>query len=440
MFVTPLLIAALLGAPFSPRAVVPLASPGVSATASPVAFNPGATARAHRTTITVLPTVSGSLTVTVESEAGAPIATLVAGTPVTAGVAHELTWNGADAADGAYAIRATVVDQAGAVSEAVAPVLVDTTPPQVAVPPVAPARTARGPVAIRAASTDPSGLSSLALDVASQTGVPIGTVAIPVDADGAGGQTRWDLRIRRRLLLPGVFHLRVRATDGAGNVGTSDVRLLRVSRAVTARRIYSLPDAGRAIGLSFDDCVEGAAMQQIIRAFRAARAHTTFFCNGVNIGGNAAAMRAALAAGDAIGAHTWSHKELPRYPQAVQLGEMQGDIDAWWSVARAAPTPLLRTPYGLWNEATMRAAGQAGFAWVVFWNVDPSDYLDPAPSTLVAKVVADARPGAIVVMHVSANTAQAVPDLIRAVRAKGLEPKSIDEMLGPAAYLSPASG
>ena len=440
MFATPLLIAALLGAPFSTRAVVPLSSPGVSAVASPVAFNPQATARAHRTTIIVTPTVTGTLTVTVESEAGAPIATLVAGTPVTAGIDQELTWDGAGAGDGAYGIRATVVDQAGAVSEAVAPVLIDTQPPQVTVPPAAPSLTARGPVLVRASSTDPAGIGALTLDVSSQTDVAIGSVTIPVAADGTGGQLRWDLRIRKRLLLPGVFHLRVRATDGAGNTGTSAVRLLRVSRPVTAKRIYSLPDAGNAIGLSFDDCVEGADMLRIIRAFKAARAHTTFFCNGVNIGGNGTAMRAALAAGDAIGAHTWSHKQLPQYPESVQLGEMQGDIDAWWSLAKAAPTPLLRPPYGLWNEATMRAAGQAGFAWIVLWNVDPSDYLDPPPSVLVSKVVGDARPGAIVVMHVNANTASAVPDLIRAVRAKGLEPKSIDEMLGPAAYLSPASG
>ena len=181
-------------------------------------------------------------------------------------------------------------------------------------------------------------------------------------------------------------------------------------------------------------------LQRIVRVFRAAKARTTFFCNGVNIAGNGTAMRAALAAGNAIGAHTWSHKELPRLDQATQASEMQGDVDAWWSTAKASPAPLLRTPYGLWNDATLRAAGERGFAWLVLWNVDPSDYLHPSPSTLIQKVVADARPGAIVVMHVDANTAAALPEMIRQLRAKGLEPKSIDEMLGPAAYLSPASG
>ena len=418
MLAAPLIVAALISAPLSARAVAPVASPGVAVVAAPAAFNPAAVARAHESTITVTPTVSGALTVSVENEGGAVLATLAAGVPATAGTEQRFRWDGGGAGDGSYGVRATVVDAQGAISTAVAPVLIDTLPPTATMPPLVPSATARGPVAARVSSADPSGLSAATLAVESQTGVEIGTVPMTIGADGASAERSWNLRLRGRLLLPGVYHLEARVTDGAGNTGTSAVRLLRVSRPVKARIIYSLPDAGNAIGLSFDDCVEGDAMRRIIRAFRAAKARTTFFCNGVNIADNADAMRAALAAGNAIGAHTWSHKELPNYPLAVQSSEMQGDVDAWWSVAKAAPTPLLRPPYGLWSEATLRAAGQRGFAWVVLWNIDPSDYLDPPQSVLVQKV----------------------PALIRGVRAMGLEPKSIDEMLGPAAYLSRASG
>ena len=75
----------------------------------------------------------------------------------------------------------------------------------------------------------------------------------------------------------------------------------------------------------------------------------------------------------------------------------------------------------------------------MLWDVDPSDYLDPPPSVLVDKVTSHAQPGSIVVMHVNANTASAVPALIAALRRDGLEPKSLDEMLGVAAYLAPRS-
>jgi hypothetical protein len=59
---------------------------------------------------------------------------------------------------------------------------------------------------------------------------------------------------------------------------------------------------------------------------------------------------------------------------------------------------------------------------------------------LIRHVVDKSRPGSIVVMHANANTAASVPAMIRAVRAKGLEPVSLEEMLGTAAYLAPSGG
>ena len=440
MVAASLILAALLGAPFSPRAVVPVSSTAVSAAVQPAAFNPTAMARAHEASITVTPTVAGTLTVTVETDMGAVVETLANALPVAAAAPVSLTWAAVGAADGTYAIHATLTDVDGAVSHAVTPVLVDTTAPRVSLGALQPALTKRGPVELRAATDDPSGAATIRVDIASQLDVPIGSTALTVDGDGRSGTTTWNLRLRKRLLLPGVFRLRATLTDGAGNIGTSDVRLLRVRRAVQTRVIYSLPDAGNVIGLSFDDCGSNADMQRIVDAFRRAKAKTTFFCNGVNVRGNVSADRAALAAGNTIGSHTWSHPELPRLSYADQLSQIEGDSDIWWRTAKASPAPYFRPPYGLRDAATLRAVGDAGFAWLVLWNVDPSDYLMPARDELVRRVVKDARPGAIVVLHANANTAAAVPELIRALRAKGLEPESLDEMFGSAAYLAPVSG
>ena len=49
--------------------------------------------------------------------------------------------------------------------------------------------------------------------------------------------------------------------------------------------------------------------------------------------------------------------------------------------------PFFRPPYGLHDATTVRAVGDAGFAWLVLWNVDPSDYLNPARDELVRRVV-----------------------------------------------------
>jgi len=437
MLTASLIIAALMGAPFAPRAVVPVSSPAVAAAVVPAAFNPQATARAHAAAITITPMVAGTATTVVESPTGVVVETLGTNVPVAANAPVEYTWaaNGAD--DGTYGVHVTLTDPQGAISESVVPVTVDTTAPKVSFGALRPALTKRGPVALRAATDDLSGAAAIRVDVSSQTDVFVGSTDVPVGTDGTSGVGDWNLRLRKRLLLPGVFKLRATITDRAGNIGTSDARLLRVQRPVTTKIIYALPDAGNVIGLTFDDCGSNRDLQRIVSAFRAAKAQTTFFCNGVNVRDNVTADRSAIANGNTIGSHTWLHPQMPSLPYAEQVSQIQGDVDVWWQVARSSPTPFFRPPYGLHNAATLRAAGDAGFAWTILWDVDPSDYLTPAPAELVQHVVSHARKGSIVVMHANANTAATVPALIRAVRAKGLEPKSMDQLFGASAYLAP---
>ena len=437
MVAASLILAALMGAPFSPRAVVPVTSAAVAASVQPAAFNPSATARAHVAKITIIPAIAGTATTVIENQTGAIVETLGTAVPVVAATPIEYTWAGTGVADGVYGIHTTLTDAQGVVSETVVPVTIDTTAPGVSLGALRPALTKRGPVALRAATDDLSGAASIRVDVASQTDVPIGSADVAVGADGTSGATDWNLRLRKRLLLPGVYRLRATITDRAGNIGTSDARLLRVDRAVTTRIIYSLPDAGNVIALTFDDCGSNRDFQRIVSAFRAAKAQTTFFCNGVNVRDNSSADRAAIAAGNTIGSHTWLHPQMPTLSYGEQVSQIRGDVDAWWKVAKVSPAPFFRPPYGLHNATTLRAAGDAGFAWTVLWDVDPSDYLTPPPGELVQRVVSKARKGSIVVMHANANTAATVPQLIRAVRAKGLEPKSLDQMFGASAYLAP---
>lgn len=437
MVAASLIIAALMGAPFAPRAVVPVSSPVVSATVVPAAFNPQATARAHTASITITPAAAGTATTVVESPTGVVVETLGTNTPVTANTPVEYTWAATGATDGTYGVHVRLTDAQGVTSETVVPVTVDTIAPKVSFGALRPALTKRGPIALRAATDDPSGAGAIRVDVSSQTDVVIGSTDLAVGTDGASGVADWNLRLRKRLLLPGVFKLRATITDRAGNIGTSDLRLLRVQRPVTTKIIYSLPDAGNVVALTFDDCGSNRDLQRIVSAFRAAKAKTTFFCNGVNVRDNVSADRSAVANGNTIGSHTWLHPQMPTLSYAEQASQIQGDVDIWWQVARSAPTPFFRPPYGLHNATTLRAAGDAGFAWTILWDVDPSDYLTPAPSELVQHVVSHARKGSIVVMHANSNTAATVPAMIRAVRAKGLEPKSIDEMFGAAAYLAP---
>lgn len=74
-----------------------------------------------------------------------------------------------------------------------------------------------------------------------------------------------------------------------------------------------------------------------------------------------------------------------------------------------------------------RAAASLGYQ-VCFWTVDPRDW-DGVPAEQLISTVMQGndmtpplRPGGIVLMHMTGkHTAQALPGLIAAIRAKGLQ-------------------
>ncbi len=425
----------LFAAPAATAPIAPVASPGVAVQAVPAAFDPAAQPRANRSTITVTAQVAGTLQVDVITAGGIVVAPLLPARSVAAGEARTLEWDGADVADGHYAVRVRLADAAGVVQEALAPVTLDATDPVVRVQ--APGRTAKGPVRVSASTADLTGAVAMRLEVVSQLGAPIGSVQMPAPVDGAS-KLAWNLRIKGRLLLPGVYRLRVAAEDGVGRTGTSRERVLRVERGVANRQVSRLPEAGAKVALTFDDCLDTKPWLRLLAALRAAKVKATFFCNGVNVRANPAAARRAVADGHTIGAHTWAHPWMTRTGTAEQRSQLRADREIWWQVARKSPAPFFRPPYGDVDAGVRASAGAEGFAWTVMWDVDPSDYLKPAVGVLVDRVVSKARPGSIVVMHVEANTAAAVPGMVRGLRAKGLEPVSLDELFGRASYLTRA--
>ncbi|HEX6989732.1 MAG TPA: polysaccharide deacetylase, partial [Bacillota bacterium] len=56
---------------------------------------------------------------------------------------------------------------------------------------------------------------------------------------------------------------------------------------------------------------------------------------------------------------------------------------------------------------------------------------DPDRGTLLARVLDRAGPGSLVLMHPRAVTVDALPDLVRGLRSRGLEPVPLGTLLDP---------
>ena len=234
-------------------------------------------------------------------------------------------------------------------------------------------------------------------------------------------------------LFPGTYRLQVTATDAAGNETTATASLAS-DAPVPARLIRSLPKAGRLVALTFDGG-SGYAWRHSMTALTRLHAKGTFFCTGVSVDRYPEIAREAVAQGMTIGNHSFDHPDFRTISYAVARRQLLDNAAAWWNACGAVPAPFFRPPYGLYDDTTLKAAGSAGYPFVVNWDVDTADWTGASPAQIARRAVAGARPGSIILMHTEWNTQKAMPAMVKGLRAKGLELVGLDRLFRAAGLL-----
>jgi peptidoglycan/xylan/chitin deacetylase (PgdA/CDA1 family) len=186
----------------------------------------------------------------------------------------------------------------------------------------------------------------------------------------------------------------------------------------------------RKVAIGFDDG-PAADTGAFVTMLERARARATFFMIGRQVSGSyRALMLRELRNGDVLGDHTWDHPDLTRSPEV--RGELLRTIAA--IRAQVGYTPcVFRPPYGAYDESVLRTARSLGLS-TVLWNVDPADYTQPGAAAIEARVLAQVRPGSIIISHDGGGprgqTLAAYPGIIRKLRARGYRIVTVLELLG----------
>ena len=66
---------------------------------------------------------------------------------------------------------------------------------------------------------------------------------------------------------------------------------------------------------------------------------------------------------------------------------------------------------------------------LVLWSLDTIDWRHPSPSTIRDRILSRVQPGDIILMHPTAETVQALPEMIAGIRAKGLQLVTLNQLL-----------
>jgi peptidoglycan/xylan/chitin deacetylase (PgdA/CDA1 family) len=229
-------------------------------------------------------------------------------------------------------------------------------------------------------------------------------------------------------LFPGLYRMRIVARDDVGNRTRGRWRPFRVHRPVTNRAVERYGGTGNRVALTFDGCYEPVAWDRILRTLAARGVHASFFCVSSQVARHPELARRTVAAGHTIGSHTPDHPHVIGLSQQAIIDRLRADQRTWWQVAGVTTSPFWRVPYGEHSPSAETAAGRAGFRWTAFWAVDTIDWEYPGVATITSRALR-ARGGDIVLMHVLGDTATALPGIIGGLRAQGLAPVSLEELV-----------
>ncbi|MBM7868390.1 polysaccharide deacetylase family protein [Heliobacterium gestii] len=135
-------------------------------------------------------------------------------------------------------------------------------------------------------------------------------------------------------------------------------------------------------------------------------------------------------AGHEVGNHGYSHPHPTQISEGANREEIRRTHGALVKLTGLAPK-WFAPPYGELDERVLSTARQEGYR-TILWTVDSADWLKPSPQEWMKRVTAGIGPGALVLMHPTAPTVQALPSLLNYIKEKGWQAVTLTELLGTA--------
>ena len=186
-------------------------------------------------------------------------------------------------------------------------------------------------------------------------------------------------------------------------------------------------DCANCVAITYDDG-PGAETNRLLDKLKAKNAHASFMVLAPNAYQHPELLKRMKAEGHTIGNHTKSHRQL----NTLSYDQVSQEIDAGNAAIKKATgqgTRWVRPPYGATNATVDQATRDKGVSQAL-WDVDTVDWKDRNSEHVCSSAVQGARAGSIVLMHdIHPTTVDAADCVIDGLRAKGLEPVSLDRLL-----------
>jgi peptidoglycan/xylan/chitin deacetylase (PgdA/CDA1 family) len=137
-------------------------------------------------------------------------------------------------------------------------------------------------------------------------------------------------------------------------------------------------------------------------------------------------IRRIVREGHVIGNHTWDHKDLTKI-SIEAIHKQISDTDELIKKITNYDISFLRPPYGSYDDKLLKDINKT----VILWNIDPEDWKD-RDTELIIERMSQAEAGSIILAHdIYRTTIEAIPQLIKNLKQKGLQFVTVDKLFTP---------
>lgn len=204
------------------------------------------------------------------------------------------------------------------------------------------------------------------------------------------------------------------------------------------KEIVKVDTDEKAVALTFDAGANAAGVAPVLSILRENNLKGTFFLTGKFIERYPDEVKAIIASGGDIGNHTYDHPYLSQLTDAQVKEKIAGAENAF-AALDGRFQPFLRPPYGDRSTATLHSVSEAGYI-NIRWTIDSLGWKGTSggqtKDTVRDKVLKNASPGAIIMMHLGSNPddkthldSQALPEIIEQLRADGYTFVTLSELI-----------
>jgi peptidoglycan/xylan/chitin deacetylase (PgdA/CDA1 family) len=225
----------------------------------------------------------------------------------------------------------------------------------------------------------------------------------------------------------------------AGAATIASYHTMSPTSQIYGRTFTGVEPGSRLVALTYDDGPNEPYTSQVLNVLERHGAKATFFLIGKFVRQRPDLARAVVAAGHAIGSHTWDHPNLVLTSHSELRRQLEQARSAILEATGIVPK-LFRPPFGGRRPATLRAVREIGLQ-TIMWSVTCYDWRATSADKIVRHAERQIRGGDVILLHDGGHraigadrsrTVEATDRLLKRYRGEGYEFVTIPEMMAKA--------